>query len=85
MNVLAKAKIPVYMTTGENDIYYGSKPLENAYAELHSLYEKQGLSEKEIDHLLTLDVKEQEYFSSAGYSDQHMGGITFAHDEEIIG
>ena len=85
MNVLAKSKIPVYMATGENDSYYGSQPLKNAYAEIHSLYEKQGLSEKEIDRLLTLDVKEQEYFSSAGYSDQHMGGMAFAHDEEIMG
>ena len=80
MNVLAKSKIPVYMATGENDSYYGSQPLKKAYAEIHSLYEKQGLSEKEIDRLLTLDVKEQEYFSAAGYSDQHMGGMAFAHD-----
>lgn len=85
MDVLARARIPVYMATGENDSYYGSKPLKDTYAELHSLYEKQGLSEAEIDHLLTLDVKEQEYFSSAGYSDQHMGGMAFVHDEEIMG
>jgi len=32
-----------------------------------------------------LDVKPQEYFSSFGFSDQHMGGMAFEHDSSIMG
>lgn len=52
LETLAKAGTPVYMAIAENDSYYGSGSLKEAYAKLHALYEKQGLSEEEIDRLL---------------------------------
>ena len=73
------------MTIGEDDGYYGSDSLKQAYQTLHSLYAEQGLSEAEIDEILVLDVKEQHYFSERGYTDQHIGGQAFAHDETIMG
>ena len=85
LQVLADAKKPVYMATGESDSYYGSESLIKAYNELYAIYEEQGLSKDEIDEILILDVKDQSYFTERGYTDQHMGGMAFAHDEAIMG
>ena len=85
LEILAQARTPVYLTIGEDDGYYGSDSLKQAYQTLHSLYAEQGLSEAEIDEILVLDVKEQHYFSERGYTDQHIGGQAFAHDETIMG
>ena len=84
LEVLAKVKTPVYLATGENDSYYGSQPLKNAYNKLRGIYESQGLTETEIDKILVLDVKDQAYFTERGYNDQHGGGMAFAHDETIM-
>ena len=84
LEVLANTKTPVYLATGENDSYYGSQPLKNAYNKLRGIYESQGLTETEIDKILVLDVKDQAYFTERGYTDQHDGGMAFAHDEAIM-
>lgn len=85
LNVLAEERTPVYMAIGEDDSYYGSGPLKEAYKTLQELYQKQGLTGDEIDKLLVLDVKEQKYFLDRGFRDQHGGGQAFAHDERIMG
>lgn len=82
---LVEAQTPVYMVVGEEDSYYGSGPLRDAYDELYSLYEDQGQTAQQINSILVLDVKDQSYFSQRGFSDQHAGGALFAHDEEIMG
>lgn len=64
---------------------YGSDSMKEAYAKLHDLYEQQGLSDKEINELIVLDVKDQEYFSQRGFADQHGGGMAFAKDPAILG
>ena len=84
LEVLAKAKTPIYLATAENDSYYGSQPLKNAYNKLRGIYESQGLTETEIDKILVLDVKDQAYFTERGYTDQHGGGMAFAHDKTIM-
>ena len=84
METLAAAHTPVYLVTGEADSYYGSAPMKRAYAEIHALYEEQGLSDAEIDELLVLDVKQEDYFTARGYTDQHAGGMAIAKDEEIM-
>ena len=68
-----------------NDEYYGSEPTIQAYQTLHDLYEKQGLTEQEIDKLLVLDVKEHSYFTERNAPNEHGGGGFFAYDEEIMG
>lgn len=85
LEALAQAQTPVYLAVGEEDSYYGSAPLREAYIRLHDLYEEQGLTQEEIDEILVLDIKGQEYFTERGYSDQHAGGAAFAFDEEIMG
>ena len=85
MTSLAEARTPVYMVTGENDSYYGSKPLKDAYEKLYDLYLTEGLTEREIDSLLILDIKEEQYFTARGFTDQHMGGQAFAKDKSIMG
>jgi hypothetical protein len=67
LEVLANAHTPVYMAIGEDDSYYGSGYLKQAYSDLYSLYEAQGISADEIEKLLVLDVKEQDYFSERGF------------------
>jgi acetyl esterase/lipase/predicted peptidase len=85
LDVLAEAKVPVYMAIGEEDSYYGSESLKEAYETLYRLYEGQGFSGKEIEGLLVLDVKEQDWFSERGFGDQHAGGGAFAYEESIMG
>ena len=85
LEVLAQAKTPIYLVTGEQDSYYGSDSMKSTYTQLHALYEQQGLNDEEIDCLLVLDVKPQSYFTDRGFSDQHMGGMAIAKDEAIMG
>ena len=85
MVALVKARTPVYLVTGESDSYYGSKPLRDAYEKLHDLYLAEGLTEREIGSLLILDIKEEQYFTARGFTDQHLGGQAFAKDESIMG
>lgn len=85
LSVLADAQTPVYMAIAENDTYYGSGYLKDAYHELYGLYKAQGMTDTEIDKILVLDVKEDSYFTERGYRDQHAGGNAFSDDEEIMG
>lgn len=83
---VAERHTPVYLVVGENDEYYGSEPSEDAYARLHALYGRQGLSDDEIDDLLVLDVKDSGYFTDRGVTNQHGGGgALFSHDTTIMG
>lgn len=84
LDTLSKAKTPLYMVIGENDSYYGSTKTRNAYNSLHKLYKEQGMSDEEIDKILVLDVKEHEYFTLKGYSDEHAGCGLFAYEENIM-
>lgn len=78
-------RLPIYFAIGENDEYYGSQPTKDAYQKLHDLYLEQGLSEDEINELLVLDVKDEDYFTQVGAPNQHGGGGFFAYDAEIMG
>ena len=73
------------MTIAENDTYYGSGYLKDAYQQLHDLYLKQGLTESEIREILVLDVRPDSYFTEQGYRDQHSGGNAFSADESVMG
>lgn len=79
------SRTPVYMATGENDSYYGSDSVRETYARLRELYQAQGLTDKEIEELVVMDLKPQSYFDERGIRDQHAGGGLFAHDESIMG
>ena len=82
---VTKAKMPLYFMIGEDDEYYSSKPFKDTYKKLHDIYQKQGLSEKEIGKLLALDVKGESYFEGTGITYQHGGGFLFCRDKEIMG
>lgn len=82
---VVKSRTPVYLVIGENDEYYGSKPSQEAYDEIHRLYEEEGLKDDEIDKLIVLDIKPTSYFTKNGVSNQHaFGGALFARDEQIM-
>lgn len=82
---LVKAKTPVYFVIDEKDEYYGSAPFKKAYKKLHDMYQKQGLSNKEIAEILVLDVKGSSYFAGTGITYQHGGGYLFCRDKKIMG
>lgn len=82
---VVEQRLPVYFAIGRNDEYYGSGPIQKAYDTLYDLYVREGVSEAEINELLVLDVKEHEYFTDRGMSNEHGGGGLFAYDEEIMG
>lgn len=84
LNVLANARTPLYIVIGENDSYYGSENAKNAYNSLYEMYENQGLSQDQINDILVLDVKQHDYFSSRGISDEHAGLGIFAYDEDVM-
>ncbi len=81
---LVQTRTPIYFVIGDQDSYYGSDNLKQMYQELVEQYQKEGLSQEEIEKLVVLDVKEHTYFTQRGYRDEHMGGAAFAHDEEIM-
>lgn len=84
LNALAAAHTPIYFAIGAQDSYYGPESLQRTYRQLCSLYAAQGVSQAEIDQLVVLDLREQDYFSSYGFSDQHAGGQAFAHDADVM-
>lgn len=85
LEVLAESRTPVYLAIGRYDECYGSEPTQRAYDTLYALYTQQGLTDREIDALLVLDIKDSSYFTERGVSSQHDGGLLFAFDEEIMG
>ena len=82
---VVEQRLPVYFAIGRNDEYYGLEPTQKAYDTLYGLYERQGLSDAEIDELLVLDIKEHDYFTDRNMTNEHGGGGLFAYDEGIMG
>lgn len=83
---VVKNRTPVYIAIGKDDEYYGSKPSQDTYDKLYHLYKEDGLSDDEIDKLLVLDIKDENYFTSHGVNNQHGGGAAlFAKDDNIMG
>ena len=78
-------RTPVYIARGKDDEYYGSQPSQETYDELYHLYKNEGLSDDEINELLVLDLKDENYFTSQGMTNQHGGGAAlFVKDEQIM-
>lgn len=82
---VAEHELPVYFAIGRSDEYYGSEQMQEAYETLYALYEQQGFSKEKIDKLLVLNIKEHDYFTDHGISNEHGGGSSFAFEEEIMG
>ena len=88
-DALVQARTPVRFAIGEGDEYYGPEPAEDAYAQIHSRYEDEGLESAEISELVMLDEKDDayfaDYFAQGGQPYQHAAGaILFAQDEEVM-
>ena len=82
-DAVAEHKMPVYISMAEHDEYYGSDTARRAYEGLKSAYERIGITGGELDNLLVLDIKPDDYFP-AGTSSYHGGGWYIAHDRDII-
>ena len=82
---ITETRTPVYFAVGEADEYYGPEPFRKAVQGIHDAYQEKGLSDQEIDTLVTLDVKPSSYFSKGGVTNQHGGGgALFSHDKEMM-
>lgn len=81
---LTEAMTPVYMVTGENDSYYGSSSVRETYEKIVQLYQSKGLTDEQIQKLVVLDLKNQDWFDERDIRDQHSGGGYFAHEEDIM-
>lgn len=82
---LVAAKTPVYFVIGESDEYYSSRPARDAYSNLRSLYQKEGLSDQQIGRLAVLDLRNSLYFLTRNVTNQHGGGTLFAYDKAVKG
>lgn len=82
---MVKGCLPVYFAIGETMNITVRRQTKKAYDTLRSLYEQKGLSSAEINELLVLDIKEHEYFTERGMSNEHGGGGLFAYDSDIMG
>ena len=85
VDTIINAKPAIYFATERNDSYYGSRSVSETYQKLYELYRKKGLSKEEIDAVLVLDLKDNDYFTRRGYADTHAGGGSFAKDTAIMG
>jgi hypothetical protein len=87
LDVLADARVPLYMAIGEADDYYGPDYDRATYDDLCERYRARGVGEDEIGRLVTLDVKPTSYFGDTGdhYGQHAGGGALFPHDEQIMG
>lgn len=84
VSALVAAKVPVRMVIGDADEYYSTSDAQRVYGTIRSQYEEAGLSEGDVNELVMLDVKSQDYFQDR--ESQHSDGAElYAHDSEIMG
>ncbi|MBQ8094133.1 MAG: prolyl oligopeptidase family serine peptidase [Clostridia bacterium] len=84
LTVLAKQETPLYIVIGEDDDYYGSDSVKEAFSDLTALYRQKGLTEEEISRLAILDVRDAAWFAERNARSQHGGGGLFAREPEIM-
>ena len=84
IGALAEQEVPLMMVIGDDDEYYRVSDVERTYLGLRRRYVNKGLAEDEIDELVVLDVKTNDYFDID--ANQHdVGADLFASDPEIMG
>lgn len=84
VGALVELGIPVMMVIGDDDEYYRVSDAERTYLGIRKKYEAKGFTDEEIDELVVLDVKTDDYFYANG-SQHEMGADLFAFDSEIMG
>ena len=71
---VAENRVAVYIFMAENDEYYGSQRARDAYSGLHEAYQALGLSDREIDRLLQVEIPDNEWFREQGIQGNYHGG-----------
>ena len=84
VGALVELGIPVMMVIGDDDEYYRVSDAERTYLGIRKKYEAKGFTDEEIDELVVLDVKADDYFYANG-SQHEMGADLFASDSVIMG
>ena len=85
-SVIVKNRLPIYFVIGVEDESFGSDPFRDTYEEIVSMYEEEGLTEEEIEKMVVLDIKDEEYFAGKDCESQHIGGEKlFSEDESVMG
>lgn len=83
-NNVARAGLPIYLAIAQNDTYYSSAPFAEAYEKLKEAYLQAGWSEEETDQRLHLDIRDDAWVKSQGYSDAHAAGNAFSQDQKVM-
>ena len=98
--IKAVASVPSGASTGKNEALelrdndknrYHGKGVLKAINNVNNIIKplligKDSLNQEEIDQFVILDVKNKEYFTSQGITNEHgYGGHLFANDEHIMG
>lgn len=83
--VLAKARVPIRIALGDDDEFYTVKDARRFADELRTLYRAQGLSEREINRLVVLDIKDSSYFEGRDGGQHGSGSPLMANDPELMG
>ena len=84
VSALVESRVPVMMVIGDDDEYYRVSDAERTYLGIRKNYEARGLTDEEIDELVVLDVKTDDYFY-ANANQHEVGSDLFAFDSEIMG
>lgn len=81
---LAENRVAVYIFMGEDDEYYGSQRARDAYEGLTEAYRAEGMTDSEIDELVTLNIPNADWFRERGVSSQHGGGSLIFDDMDVL-
>ena len=81
---LAENKVAVYIFMAENDEYYGSQKAKEAYKNLYSAYKSKGLTDKQINEYLKLEIPDNDYFNSRSIYNYHGGANILFDDKSIL-
>jgi predicted peptidase len=77
-------RVPVYVFMGENDEYYGAQKARDVRNGLTLRYATAGLSDEEINRLVVLDLRDDNFFNRYGITYYHGGGAVAGEQQTIV-
>lgn len=81
---IAKNGVAVYIFMAENDEYYGSERVWDAYNSLYDAYSEAGWSEEQIADVLQIQTPDDEWFAQRGITGNYHGGGNVVFGEDNI-
>jgi predicted peptidase len=82
-NVISE-HLPIYIKIGRNDHMVSQSVAVSTYEALRRAYLEQGVSNAEIERLVILDIRNDEYFYEQGICNYHFGAKATGNNRDII-